>query len=151
MNENVICLIWSTPASEPWEHTHNGVSVDSPRAGGRYFITKRAQEMLEAQRSSHSSLNIPRTLEDVHEDEKRRKFNRLAARLTSWLIEQRRSGNEHPIIEEKTIEEMELRHDLRFHERADRLLHYIQSRTILIGDPVYVKNEKNLLEALCAV
>lgn len=148
MSENVTCLIWRTPASEPWQHTHNGDSVDSPRAGGRYYMTNRAQEMLEAQRSNHSSLNIPRTLEDVHEDEKRRKFNRLAARLTSWLIEQRRSGNEHPVIEEKTIKEMEQRHDLRFHERADRLLQYIRSRTIIIGDPVYVRSEKILLEAL---
>ena len=67
MSKHSACPIWNTPAStEPL--TSDGITVDSPRAGGRYFITGRATETLK-----------------THDEN-------LKARLTSWLIEQHRLG-----------------------------------------------------------
>ena len=59
---------------------------------------------------------------------------RLKARLTSWLVEQRRLGVEYPEITEHTITEIERRRDLTVHERADRLLQYFEKQTSHIGE-----------------
>ena len=44
------------------------------------------------------------------------------AHLTSWLIDQRRLGEESPLITPKTIEDAKQRRDLPVYERADRFL-----------------------------
>ena len=54
---------------------------------------------------------------------------RLKARLTSWLINQRRSGDKCPKINSKTVEQAKQSQDLPVHERADRLLQYFGSQT----------------------
>jgi len=117
MNDNSACLIWGTPASVDLTDRPGVKLVDSPRAGGRYVIFRRARHMLENQ------------------DEL------FKVRLTSWLIEQRRLGFENPEITEHTIKEIEQRRDLSVHERADRLLQYIQQETQSIGDAVEVFDE----------
>ena len=102
MNENSVCPIWGTAASVGGVMNRPGVEVvDSPRACGEYVIFRRARIMLK------------------NRDE------RFKARLTTWLIEQRRLGVEHPEITEHTIPEIEKRRDLSVHERADRLLRYL--------------------------
>ena len=101
MNDNSACPIWGTAASVEPMSGRDGIYVDSPRAGGKYFISRRARRNLENQ------------------DE------RFKARLTSWLIEQRRLGVEYPEITPKTIEQVERRPHLPVHERADRLLRYL--------------------------
>ena len=81
MSEYTACLIWGTLASiEPL--TSDGVTVDSPRAGGRYLITGRAKETLK----SHDG--------------------NLKARLTSWLIEQHRLGVDCPDHQRALSEEI---------------------------------------------
>ena len=93
MSEYTTCPIWGTLASiEPL--TSDGVTVDSPRAGGRYLITGRATETLKS-----------------HDED-------LKARLTSWLIEQHRLGVDCPEISPTNVDEIEQRRSLSIHQRA---------------------------------
>ena len=103
MNGNGGCPIWGSEAQEHPEGSRGGTLVDSPRAGGRYFITRRAHVNLRSN----------------DEQEK--------ARLTSWLVEQRRMGEECPEVTTKAIGDAERRRPLTVHERADRLLQGISS------------------------
>ena len=109
MNEESRCPIWDTPASEESTDGRQGKLVDSPRAGGRYFISGTAIGCL------------PRIDE------------RGKARLTSWLVDQRRLGVKCPEIDSNTITMAEQKKDLPVHERADRLLRYIEDQTEDIG------------------
>ena len=130
MNENSVCPIWGTEASIK-SNGRDGSFVDSPRAAGRYFISRTAERKLEH-----------------NEDE------RLRARLTSWLIEQRRFGEQCPKITGATIEEMERRRDLAVHERADRLLQYIHNKTPRIGvavDVVRASATTSATKVMCRV
>ena len=109
-SEHSVCPIWSTRASiEP--RTGHGVTVDSQRAGGRYFIADTATKILKS-----------------HDEN-------LKARLTSWLIEQRRLGVDCPRISSIDIDEIEQRRSLSVHQRADNLLRYIQKQIPKIGIP----------------
>ena len=109
MSEYSACPIWNTPASiEP--RTGLGETVESPRAGGRYFIADRATAILKSR------------------DENQK------ARLTSWLIEQRRLGADCPKIFSPEVDQMKQRRGLSVHQRADNLLLYIQKQTPNIGE-----------------
>ncbi len=57
----------------------------------------------------------------------------VKARLTSWLIEQRRLGEEWPEITDKTIEDAKHRRDLSISERADRVLRYFRQIEPSVG------------------
>ena len=112
------CLIWGTPISLPPidpEHKKEGEKLifASRRAGGTYFISRTAIECLS------------------QTDE------RVKARLTTWLVDQRRLGVKYPEISEKTIKMAEQQWNLSVHERADRLLQYIGDQTIDIGTRFY--------------
>ena len=110
MSEHSACPIWNTPAFiEP--PTGLGETVDSPRAGGRYFIADRAIAILQSRDES------------------------LKAQLTSWLIEQRRLGADCPRISSIDVDEIEQRRSLSVHQRADNLLRYIQKQIPKIGIP----------------
>lgn len=104
MNENSVCPIWGTPATVNGGRgllNAFGYDVDSPRAGGEYFISKEAKSAL--------------STKDEH----------FKARLTSWLIKQRQLGVEHPKITKKTITEIELQRELSVPARADMFLRYL--------------------------
>ena len=108
MSEYSGCPIWNSPASiEP--RTGHGVTVDSPRAGGRYFITDTAAAILKP-----------------HDEN-------LNARLTSWLIEQRRLGVTCPKLSSTSIDEIAQRRSLSIRQRADNLLRYIHRQLPHIG------------------
>ena len=113
MNEESHCLIWDTPAIDESKGGYDVRLLDSPRAGGRYFITRSAIRCL------------PRA------------NARVKARLTTWLVDQRRLGNECPEIDSNTITMAEEKKDLSVHDRADRLLQYIGDQTIDIGTIFY--------------
>lgn len=107
MTENS-CPIWKTSAIiEPT--TRDGVSVNSPRAGGLYFISGTAIAVLQ------------------HRDDT------LRAQLTTWLVNQRRLGVERPQITSETIDDAAKAHLLTVQERADRLLTNIRNQTLAIG------------------
>ena len=109
MNANCSCAIWGTPAVGDGNTVRDGTFVISSRAGGRYFVSGTAAPMLEP-------------LDD-----------RLKARLTTWLVEQRRLGNDCPEITTATIKEAEARPDLRVAERADRVLKYLETKVPHVG------------------
>ena len=112
MNEESRCLIWDTPAFEEAKGDRDGRLIDSPRACGRYFIVRTVIERV------------------------RQADPRVKARLTTWLVDQRRLGVECPEIDSNTITMAEENRDLFVHERADRLLQYIGDETVEIGHHV---------------
>ena len=111
MNENDTCLIWGTPANRIVNRGREGLYVTSPRAGGEYFVNAMAALLV-------SKLN-----------------DREKARLTIWLIEQRRLGVERPEISsfKNEMESIVQGPDLTVHARADELLKFIQKKTSYIG------------------
>ena len=105
MSENKVCRIWGTPASPmSYPSGKDGHYVDSPRAGGKYFISRTA------------------TAKSINCDE------RTKARLTTWLIDQRRLGEKIPEVSTDTFKEVKKRQSLSVLERADRLLKYIERK-----------------------
>ena len=109
MNEKSECPIWGTPASVKSLDIKFLKIIDSPRAGGRYSISEQAITLLPQ-------------IDD-----------RVKARLTTWLVDQRRLGNECPEIDSNTITMAEEKKDLSVHDRADRLLQYIGDQIGEIG------------------
>ena len=109
MNKNSRCPIWDIWASEESAGDRDGKLMNSPRAGDRYFIVRTAIAGL------------------TQLDE------RGKARLTSWLVDQRRLGVKCPEIDSNTITMAKQRKDLSVHDRADRLLQYIEGQTVEIG------------------
>ncbi len=95
--------------------------VNSNRAGGAYRIT------------------LPAFFSVYHN-------NRLSvpekARLTTWLVDQRRQGIAEPIVTDEIVESFEPtggKRDLPVHERAERLLHFIAEKTRRVGARVDVR------------
>ena len=87
--------------------------VNSPRAGGLYQIYPRYEDLA--------------LLENTHK-----------ARLTTWLVEQRRLGNNQPLITESIVKETEAASNMRASERADRVLQFLAERTQILGTPVLI-------------
>ena len=104
-----LCPIWNISVPEESAGDRDGKLMNSPRAGGRYFIARTAIACLTQ-------------LDD-----------RGKARLISWLVDQRRLGVECPEIDSNTITIAKQRQNLSVHERADRLLQYIEDQTVEIG------------------
>ena len=119
MSGNCLCPIWGTPTKPDVFFRGDGLNVDSPRAGGRYFISRRASKAVGK-------------LDDC-----------AKSRLTTWMIEQRRSGVERPelrlSLEPKgdgfvsNIESITQRPSMVIHARADELLKYVSQKTTDIG------------------
>lgn len=105
------CPIWDTIATVR-PSGRDGDDVESPRAGGRYFISRTAVVNL------------------------RRGDDALRARLTTWIIDQRRYGIECPEVLSTTLDDIEKVASLDVQERADRLLQYFESESFFIGDEV---------------
>ena len=117
MSVNGPCPIWDTPTkskrpvSRIKDSDDIGFYVDSPRAGGKYFVDGRSEIRMSV-------------------------FNdREKARLTTWMIRERRLGVERPEIwsYENYIESITRRPPLSVHDRAVELLKYIQIRSPHIG------------------
>ena len=125
MTEKVRCPIWGTPAIKiPPTISYDGYWIDSPRTGGEFSIHRRAQITL-----------------------RQRNDECLKAKLTSWLIEQRRLSVEMPEISEATINEAEKIREMSVFERADQALKYIYNQTPQIGDFVVIlTNQTELFE-----
>ncbi len=112
MNEDSSCPIWGTPASEFSSHGRDGRLVDSPRSGGKYFVSKTAVPILEGCDDHRKVL------------------------LTTWLVEQRRLGDNCPEITIKTIDDAKQWRDSHIRDRADRILIYLARRSETLGTPI---------------
>lgn len=109
---NTTCPIWGTLATPIDVIGCDGIAVDSPRAGGEFFISGTANAILG---------NL---------DDKEKVL------LTSWLVRQHRLGVIRPEISVQTLEEVKGWRFPAVHERADDLLHYLESRSELLGTVV---------------
>ncbi len=101
MTKNGTCPIWGTVA-EIDSGSGAGTFVQSPRAGGNYFVTLEAEAILQ------------------YIDERQK------ALLTTWLIDQRQLGVQYPRIETTTVKDANQWLDLSVRERTDRLLKYFR-------------------------
>lgn len=108
------CPIWNVPAVTKTTD-RDGVYVNSPRAGGQYFISRTVEVNLRSQATEP-----------------------LRARLTTWLVDQRHLGVECPEIMSTTLDEMERRRPLTVQKRCDRLLAFLADQQGHIGDPITV-------------
>ena len=112
MSDETTCPIWGTPATEISAFGDYGRNIDSPRAGGRYFIDGTAEILIE------------------------KCGDRVKVRITTWLVEQRRLGISRPIIHENTIREAKQRRDTDVSGRADDILSYLATRSKTLGTQI---------------
>ncbi len=118
------CAIWNTIATGESEPDRDGSSLDSPRAGGNYFISGSAAAMA-------ASLD-----------------ERVKARLTTWLVDQRRSGVRRPEVMTASIEDAGRYRDLTVRQRVDRLLGFIADQAPRIGATFSFTTQKTACAAM---
>lgn len=88
------CPIWNTPASV--ENGGDGVRVESPRTDGAYRISRTAMTTMNA-------LSLAEK-----------------AKLTTWIVDQRRFGEAVPHVKTEVIERMKTMRRMRLKDRKDR-------------------------------
>ena len=114
------CPIWGETYPVEMDLPGEGrtaVVLDSPRAGGGYTITG----------------DEKRPVEELTDAEK--------ARLTTLLIDQRRSGIRLPTVTMNLIEAAKRKRPLEPYVRADRLLHHIADRQETVAHEVVLPLE----------
>lgn len=102
------CPIWGTPAEHSLSN-RDGIEVNSPRAGGKYFVSR----------------TVISFLGHLNADER--------VKLTDYLILQRRLGNEIPIISSSTRKQIDRAPERSIFERCDGLLMFLSDITRLLG------------------
>ena len=114
--------IWKTPLIEGRQISCSQPTYcfNSPRCGGCYVIS--VLSMIKA-----------------------RNFDgREKARLTSWLIEQRRSGIECPRITKDVLQLVKQRNNMSVSDRADAILKFIDSKVHKLGENIiYASRDPN--------
>ena len=105
------CPIWGTPARH-FPRTGDGVTVESARAGGRYYVSGTDEALLE----------------DADEQ--------LRLRLTRWLVKQRELGNDCPSVLPTTLDEVKNSPGSAVVDRADGILRFLEGRTETLGAQV---------------
>ncbi|CAN5272158.1 hypothetical protein BH10PSE9_BH10PSE9_00570 [soil metagenome] len=103
------CAVWGTPAAISAVPGGDWIDINSTRAGGRYRITGSAVHMVNA-------------LGDLEK-----------AKLTTWLVNERRLGTGAPEITTQTIHQIAEMPRLRVSERLDRALLLLQAELPEIG------------------
>ena len=63
------------------------------------------------------------------------------ARLTTWLIDQRSRGNEHPEITKDVVQYVRNRRPLPVHERAERLLRFVVDQLKTVSDALEIHEQ----------
>jgi len=109
------CLIWDTPISSRW-HDEKNVriqTVDSPRAGGKYVY--------------HDELRLPGGPLDQLD-----KFGK--ARLTTWLVNKRKEGEERPVITSENIRSARRGRKMLMKQRLGRILQFLENN----GGPIII-------------
>ncbi len=101
--------------------------LNCERAGGCYVMTFEAADTL-----NYPSGNLP--LSGVDQD-------KLRARVTTALIQLRKSGERCPEVTRTLVQEAFRKQPLPVHERADRLLRFLSDQTQTVGEYVQVSPE----------
>ncbi len=123
MKTNSTCVIWGTPARK-MPKTRGGEYRDSPRAGGKYFISRRA------------------VIELKKYDE------RSKAHLTTWLVKQRKLGNSCPEIYPLTVKDLKQMGNTSVSERSDNILKFLAEKSDVPGTQVRYRIKHNLSQTV---
>ncbi len=114
------CPIWGTPAI--FEASNGDTTkINSLRAGGLYSITGSARQILASYVDQFPSP--------------------IKAKITTWLVDERRHGVREPLITEITLETLRVAKPLSVTARRDRLLQYVISRSPLLGDTIRLSGD----------
>jgi len=105
------CPIWGTFARDEGRSL-SAAQADSHRTAGRYDIGDRVGAIIQD----------PTRVTDQEK-----------ARLTTWLVDQRRLGVDCPQITSEIVSEMKRRAPMPVHGRADRLLAFLAKKSKTIG------------------
>ena len=112
------CPIWGTPANvRQAGNSPDGLRYEvtaSHRAGGNYIITEQA-------------LNFLKMRADAEQ---------IKARLSSWVVDQQQPGHPGPEITRERAEEFSRHRPLPVHDRADRLLKYLKTKSPVVGNTI---------------
>lgn len=90
------CAIWGSPAVLVAGELEGDARIQSWRAGGEYRIDRSARRAVDA-------LTFPQK-----------------ARLTTWLVDQRRAGVEAPLVSVETVRQEKDRQPLKFSDKKER-------------------------------
>lgn len=96
IEEQFTCAIWGSPARLVAGDCEGDARIQSWRAGGDYRIDRTARRAVDA-------LTFPQK-----------------ARLTTWLVEQRRAGVEAPLVSLEKVREERDRRPLKFSDKRER-------------------------------
>jgi nucleoside 2-deoxyribosyltransferase len=114
------CPIWKTSAKIESADGADRKRVVSRRAGGAYEITRQAEVNLQSIDAQGR------------------------ARLTTWLVDQRRLGDHSPQITLNTLAQLNATPPLSVHERAIRLLSYLERVQEFVGAKISIDMEDQL-------
>ena len=132
------CPIWPDFQATRQYNADGDIYIDSPRAGGSYFIDPEAVAKLE-ERFTLRLRNDPRPGTPRFRVSE---FNRL--RLTTWLIDQWSLTGMEPFVTPEVIASIRHRRRLLPHERANRLLRFIAQESPTVGEPVVFQLREQL-------
>ena len=107
-----VCAIWGTPAATSVDVPSGHTIVVSSRADGRYSYDAIAEL----------------SLLELSDDEK--------AKATTWLVDQRRSGELIPSLTATNIDQICAKPDLRWSARIERFFLYLEARNHRPGDRI---------------
>ena len=111
---NEKCAIWTTTPAQILEDAGEYLVFDSPRAGGKYWI-------------SHSALSEMVPYND-----------RVRLLLTTWLCEQRRTGVDSPKVKSDDLRLAASRQPLTVTTRMTAGLKYLGQHIVELGDAVWM-------------
>lgn len=106
------CPIWGTVATVE-SGSFDGWSVNSARTDGRYRIARSAIEQV-------------RTLPVD-----------MKAKLTTWLVDERRGGVPAPMITTYTVEQVACRPRLKHRDRIQRFMLFLRTNSFDVGDTLH--------------
>ena len=118
------CKIWHTVASNEVTVHDSFISINSPRAGGEYLVNES---------------DLPEL--DLNDE-------RLKARLTTLLVQQRQFGNPCPELSAMFVSQALQSVNMEVQRRADRLLQYIHSLTDEIGETISFNHQNIMCTAM---
>ena len=112
------CLIWDGYPADSFTNGKGGYFVEhSHRAGGNYSLSWEAKC----------------TIEELD--------NYSKAKITTWLVDQRRLGNFWPTVTTAIVEEAKTARALTADERAERLLRFLAGETTRVGETVRFEDQ----------
>ena len=124
------CPIWSnsneqqiSDAKCSYNKDKKWYEVDSLRTGGRYRISHGTAKKL-----NDPVLPIQQDSNKIIGDIMHQMSDGFRAKLTTWLIEQRKQGSESPLITDEVLKKIDRRRDLSIQERINNVLKYIYKK-----------------------